>query len=144
MEDSMSNDTGEAEQAVHLADIGQIAITVGDLARSKAFYQNILGMKFLFDAGAMAFFECGPVRLLIGASEKPVSGGGTILYFRVGDIQGTYARLSDQGVTFVSEPHLVAKMPDHDLWIAFLRDPDDNTLGLMSEVSPARSEPEGK
>jgi methylmalonyl-CoA/ethylmalonyl-CoA epimerase len=35
---------------------------------------------------------------------------------------------------FVQPPHLVAKMPDHELWMAFLKDPDGNTLALMSEV----------
>jgi methylmalonyl-CoA/ethylmalonyl-CoA epimerase len=28
----------------------------------------------------------------------------------------------------------VAKMPDHELWMAFFRDPDGNLLALMSEV----------
>jgi methylmalonyl-CoA/ethylmalonyl-CoA epimerase len=120
--------------AVHLDNIGQIALTVSDLARSKEFYQNILGMKFLFDAGTMAFFQCGTIRLMIGTSPEPVSSGGTILYFTVHDIQGTHTLLKDQGVVFLHEPHLVAKMPDHDLWMAFLKDPDDNTLGLMSEI----------
>jgi methylmalonyl-CoA/ethylmalonyl-CoA epimerase len=101
-------------------------------------------MNFLFDAGAMAFFQCGSIRLMIGTSEKPFSTGGTILYFRVEDIQGTYARLTAQGVSFLDAPHLIAKMPDHDLWMAFLQDPDANTLGLMSEVSPADSAGGGK
>jgi methylmalonyl-CoA/ethylmalonyl-CoA epimerase len=130
----MSNATDKAQQAVHLENIGQIALTVRDLARSKDFYQNTLGMKFLFDAGSMAFFQCGTVRLMIGTSPEPVSSAGTILYFTVPDIQATHTLLQDRGVMFLHEPHLVAKMPDHDLWMAFLKDPDDNTLGLMSEI----------
>ena len=130
----MSIAADKAQQAVHLENIGQIALTVRDLARSKEFYQNILGMEFLFDAGTMAFFQCGTVRLMIGTSPEPVSCAGTILYFTVQDIQGTHALLKDQGVVFLHEPHLVAKMPDHDLWMAFLKDLDGNTLGLMSEV----------
>jgi hypothetical protein len=27
-------------------------------------------------------------------------------------------------------------LPDHDLWMAFFRDPDRNLLALMSEVRP--------
>jgi methylmalonyl-CoA/ethylmalonyl-CoA epimerase len=42
--------------------------------------------------------------------------------------------LAGRGVPFVQPPHIVAKMPDHDLWIAFFKDPDDHTIGLMSEV----------
>jgi hypothetical protein len=30
-------------------------------------------------------------------------------------------------------PQLVAKMPDHALWIGFVRDPDGNLVGLMEE-----------
>jgi|SRR5271168_1138430 len=123
-----------SEISVQLNDIGQIALTVRDLARAKDFYQNTLGMKFLFDAGTMAFFQCGAIRLAIGLSEEPVPIGGTILYFRVADIQKVHAALSEKSVVFVQAPHLVARMPDHELWIGFLKDPEGNTLGLMSEV----------
>jgi methylmalonyl-CoA/ethylmalonyl-CoA epimerase len=135
VEANSKTDTGET--TIHFDKIGQIAITVRDLARSKHFYQDLLGMKFLFDAGTMAFFQCGDIRLMIGASEEPVSLGGTILYFKVADIHQTHARLKEQGVVFHQKPHLVAKMPDHDLWIAFLKDPDDNILGVMSEIPRA-------
>ena len=121
--------------AVHLDEIGQIALTVRDLAESKRFYQDVLGMKFLFDAGTMAFFQCGSIRLMIGLAEKPVTPAGTILYFRVAEIQAVAAALKASGVEFVQEPQFVAKMPDHDLWIGFLKDPSENTLGLMSEVA---------
>jgi len=119
---------------VHLSEIGQIAVTVSDLARSKDFYQNVLGLKHLFDAGGMAFFQCGKIRFALGTSDKPVSASGNILYFRVGDIHATHEQLAAKSVEFVQKPHLVAKMPDHDLWIAFLKDPDGNSVGLMSEI----------
>jgi methylmalonyl-CoA/ethylmalonyl-CoA epimerase len=130
METAMS----ESENSVQLNDIGQIALTVRDLGRAKGFYQNTLGMRFLFDAGTMAFFQCGAIRLMIGLSEDAVPIGGTILYFKVSDIQKVHATLIEEGVVFLQPPHLVARMPDHELWIAFLNDPEGNTLGLMSEV----------
>jgi methylmalonyl-CoA/ethylmalonyl-CoA epimerase len=130
MEGAMS----EPENSVQLNDIGQIALTVRDLARAKDFYQKTLGMRFLFDAGTMAFLQCGAIRLMIGLSEEVVPIGGTILYFRVSDIQKTHGELMEKGVEFVQPPHLVARMPDHELWMAFLKDPEGNTLGLMSEV----------
>jgi methylmalonyl-CoA/ethylmalonyl-CoA epimerase len=126
-----------AQSSVHLDRIGQIATTVRDLSRSKGFYQNTLGMKFLFEAGAMCFFQCGEIRFAIGVSEQTVSLGGTILYFKVEDIHKTHALLMEQGVVFLQTPHLVAKMPDHDLWIAFLKDPDENVIGMMSEIPRA-------
>jgi len=121
--------------AVHLDDIGQIALTVRDLTESKRFYQETLGLEFLFDAGTMAFFRCGSIRLMIGLAEKPLAPEGTIVYFRVADINAVCTTLKGQGVEFLQEAQPVAKMPDHDLWLAFLKDPSGNTLGLMSEVA---------
>lgn len=118
-------------------EIGQIALSVSDLARSKDFYQNTLGMRFLFDAGPMAFFTCGAIRFALGISDKPVAPGGTILYFRVADIEKTHELLAAKGVAFLQKPHRVAKMPDHDLWLAFFEDPDKNPVGLMCEVPRA-------
>jgi len=131
----MTSTAERIHAAVHFDRIGQIAITVDDLARAKNFYQNTLGMTFLFDAGTMAFFQCGNVRLMIGTAERPGPRGGTILYFKVDDIQATFTALQAQVVVFVQNPHHVAKMPDHDLWMAFLKDPEDNTIGIMSEVA---------
>lgn len=122
------------DKAVHLNEIAQVALSVQNLAEAKEFYQHILGLQFLFDAGTMAFFQCGAVRLMIGASEKQSAPNGTILYFRVSDIQRAHGTLKNQGVEFVQEPHLVARMKTHDLWLAFLKDPAGNTLALMSEI----------
>jgi methylmalonyl-CoA/ethylmalonyl-CoA epimerase len=130
--------TGEIA-TVQLKTLGQIAITVRDLAVSTAFYRDTLGMKFLFDAGSMTFFQCDSVRLLLGtaegdSSDTPLAPSSTILYFMVDDLIQTHASLLTRGVSFSREPHLVAKMSDHDLWMAFLKDPEGNTIGLMNEV----------
>jgi methylmalonyl-CoA/ethylmalonyl-CoA epimerase len=125
--------TEAVQQSVHLEGIGQIAISVADLERSKDFYGNKLGLAHLFDAGVMSFYRCGQVRLLIGFSDKPVATGGMILYFRVANIDEVCSVLGARGVEFVQGPHLVAKMTDHDLWMAFLHDPDRHLIGLMSE-----------
>lgn len=131
---NMGGVMNEAKDSVQLNDIGQIALTVRDLARAKSFYQDTLGMKFLFDAGTMAFFQCGAVRLMIGLGEDALPIGGMILYFKVSDIQRVHSVLTEKGVGFLQPPHLVARMPDHELWMAFLKDSEGNTLGLMSEA----------
>jgi methylmalonyl-CoA/ethylmalonyl-CoA epimerase len=125
------------DDVLHLSEISQIAITVSDLKRAQSFYQNTLGMRFLFESGTMVFFQCGAIRLMIGASKDAVANPGTILYFKVKDIQAVHGALKKSGVEFVDEPHLVARMPDHDLWLVFLKDPDGNVLGLMDEVNRA-------
>jgi methylmalonyl-CoA/ethylmalonyl-CoA epimerase len=129
--------TLENTTPVQLNEIAQIALTVEDLPRARDFYRDILGMPLLFEVGTMAFFQCGAIRLMLGTAEKPTARGGTILYYKVPQLQQTCASLEAKGVTFLQPPHPVARMPDHELWMAFLTDPDENTLALMSEVRPA-------
>lgn len=123
-----------APALVNLDKIGQIAITVDDFPRAKDFYQNTLGMKFLFEAGNLAFFQCGDIRLMLTTAEKPEPRGGTILYYKVADIHSTFAAFKQRGVTFIDEPHLIARMPDHDLWMVFFKDSENNTIGMMCEI----------
>jgi methylmalonyl-CoA/ethylmalonyl-CoA epimerase len=117
-----------------LSTIGQIALTVRDLDRAVAFYRDRLGIRHLFSTPAMAFFDCGGVRLLLGLPEGEAPGRpGAVLYFKVPDIDAARRALGERGVAFESEPRLVARMPDHELWLAVLRDPDGNPLELMCE-----------
>ncbi len=128
----------ESQNEVQLQDIAQIALTVRNLAEAKSFYRDVLELKFLFEAGTMAFFQCGSVRLMIGEAEKSSISEGTIIYFRVADLEATAHLLESRGASFVQQPHLVARMKSHDLWMAFLKDPAGNTLGLMSEIVRAK------
>lgn len=120
-----------------LATIGQIAVSVKDVDRAIAFYRDILGMKLLFQFPNMGFFACDSVRLMISHAEKPDEQFSSVIYFKVPDIQQAFQTLSERGVSFEGAPHLVAPMPDHDLWMAFFRDPERNLLALMSEVPRA-------
>ena len=115
--------------------IGQIAINVHDVERATAFYRDTLGLQLLFETGGMAFFDCGGVRLMLSKpSAAEFDHPGSILYYRVQDIQAVTAVLKSRGAPFEEEPHLLAKMPDHDLWMAALRDTEGNFLSLMCEV----------
>ncbi len=117
-----------------LSQIGQIALNVHDLERAIAFYRDKLGMKHLFTVPKMAFFECGGIRLMLGLPEKPeFDHPSSIIYFNVDDMQSAFRALSQREVSFESEPHVVAKMPTHDLWMAFFRDSENNLFALMSE-----------
>jgi methylmalonyl-CoA/ethylmalonyl-CoA epimerase len=121
--------------ATNLSTIGQIAMAVKDLPRALAFYRDRLGMRFLFQVPpGLAFFDCGGIRLMIEVPpDKEFDHPGSVLYFRVDDIDSSYAELKARGVDFRDEPHLIAKMPDHQLWMAFFRDGEGNTLALMCE-----------
>jgi methylmalonyl-CoA/ethylmalonyl-CoA epimerase len=117
--------------------LGQIAINAKDVDRAAAFYQDVLGLKLLFKAPpGLAFFDCGGVRLMLDRSDKPEFDHlSSVLYFAVPDIQASYQKLKTSGVKFEDEPHLIAKMPAHDLWMTFFRDSEGNLMSLMSEVA---------
>ncbi len=120
-----------------LSQIGQIAIPVSDLERAVEFYQEKLGMKHLFTVpNQFTFFDCGGVRLLLGLPEKEgdTNRKTSLIYYTVKDIQEAYDILKERGVHFDDEPHLIAKMEDHELWMAFFRDCDNNQFGIMAEV----------
>ncbi len=119
-----------------LDQIGQIAVPVRDLDRAVSFYRDVLGMTLLFQAPPqLAFFDCGGVRLMLDVPEDAAfQGHSSVLYYKVPDMQQTHQELTGKGVVFLQDPHLIAKMPDHDLWMAFFQDPEGNLLGLMCEV----------
>jgi methylmalonyl-CoA/ethylmalonyl-CoA epimerase len=118
-----------------LSHIGQIAIVTRNTAALAEFYRDKLGMRFLFNAGHMAFLQCGDVRIMVSPPEKPEHDhAASILYFKVPNIQTAHQALAGRGVKFEDQPHVVAKLPDHDLWMCFFRDPENNLFGLMSEV----------
>jgi len=120
-----------------LSTIGQIAITISQLDQAVAFYRDKLGMKLLFQVPNLAFFDCSGIRLTLSGAETPGETYSSVLYFKVGDIQQARQALMERGVSFEREPEMIARMPDHDLWMAFFRDPDRNLLALMSEVPHA-------
>lgn len=115
------------------ARIGQIAIVCKDVARATTFYRDVLGLPFLFAAGPqLSFFDCGGVRLMLSPAEGDAAGT-SVLYFFVGDIGAAKRELEAKGAAFAGEPHMIARMPDHELWLCELRDSEDNVLALMEE-----------
>lgn len=123
---------------IAISRLGQIAINVHDPDRAVAFYRDILGLPLLFTAGSLAFFDCGGVRLMLTPPEKPeFDHPSSILYFTVPDIASAYQEMRSRGVRFEDEPHLIAKMPNYDLWMVFFRDSEENLLALMCEMPKA-------
>jgi methylmalonyl-CoA/ethylmalonyl-CoA epimerase len=122
---------------VGITRLAQIAINAKDVDRAAAFYAEKLGLQLLFKAPpALAFFDCGGVRLMLEHAAKPeFDHPSSILYFSVPDIQAAYRKLKTGSVHFEDEPHMIAKMPTHDLWMTFFRDSEGNSMALMSEVA---------
>ena len=116
-------------------ELAQVTNVVHDLDRAVKFHRDVLGLPLLFQAPpSLAFFQMGSVRLMLSPPENAEQDHpGSVLYFRVNDIEAVHRTLAGRGVTFVAEPHLVHKAADHDLWMAFFHDPDANPMALMEE-----------
>lgn len=125
-----------ADGSVGIRRIGQIAVTVRDVERAKAFYRDVLELRHLFDAPpGLTFFDCGGVRLMLSVPESGEHDHrASILYLDVADIVSAHATLVARGAQSEQAPHLVADLGDRELWLSFFRDSEDNFLGLMSEV----------
>lgn len=122
--------------AATVSEIGQIALVVSDVPRAITFYRDILGLPLLFSAGPqLAFLQAGTVRLMLTTPQgHGEPGKNSILYFKVADLPAVHAAVVARGATNERAPQLTARMPDHELWIGFVRDFDGNLIGLMSEV----------
>ena len=132
----MTTSATAASATTGLGRIGQIAMTVRDLRGAVTFYRDVLGLPFLFEAPPqLAFFDCAGQRLMLGEPEDgEAPRGNSVLYFSVPDVHASHATLTARGVTFVDAPHLIARLPDREIWMAFLRDPEENLLAIMAEV----------
>lgn len=116
--------------------IGQIAVAVSDIRRAVEFYRDVLELPLLFEAPpGLAFFDCGGVRLMLTIPQGESRDHHTsVIYYKVADIHAAMETLTSRGVVPVREAQLVARMPDHDLWMAFIRDPDETLIGIMAEI----------
>ena len=114
--------------------VGQIAIPCDDLDASIAFYRDSLGLPFLFRAPNLAFLQCGEVRLMLSLPEaNDAARHGSIVYYRVADVRAAYVALRARDVPLIDEPHMIARLPDREVWMFFVKDPSGNTVGIMAE-----------
>ena len=116
--------------------IGQIAIAVTDIKQSVTFYRDTLGLDLLFEVPPnLAFLMCGDIRIMLTTLQGEEGDHHTsVIYYKVNDLNQSVSEIKSKGVEFIREPQLTAKMPDHELWQGFIRDPDENLIGIMAEL----------
>lgn len=120
--------------ATGITGLGQVGLVVEDLDRATAFYRDVLGLKHLFTAAGMAFFDLGGLRLMLGqASERQPRQPASLLYYKVSDIDAAVAALEARGVAIEQGPLRAHVDERHELWLAFFPDMDGNRLALMEE-----------
>ena len=112
----------------------QVAYVVADVPQAVAFFQQV-GLPLLFQpAPHLAFMALGDIRLMLTLPQGAgVCGQNSVLYLQCRQIEQQYQRLLDFGIRGERPPQCVASMPDHDLWLAFFRDPEGNLLALLEE-----------
>lgn len=122
-------------EASIIQEIRQIAVPIKKIESAVEFYKEVLGLPLLFQTETMAFFECNGQRILLSLPEKEeFANASSVLYFKVEDIKKSVEQLNEKGVSFIDQPHVVAKMDDIETWMTFFKDSEGNTHALMSEV----------
>ena len=109
----------------------QIGIQVTDLDRAVVFYRDVLGLKLLFTAGGMVFFQVGEARLMVEHGRPTPS---TTIYFDDANLESSRQRLESHGIKFAGPTETVQRTDTYDLKLAEFSDPDGNPLALMGEV----------
>ena len=118
----------------------QVAQGVEDLERASAFYAELLGKEpaASFDPPGLVFFDLDGVRLLLDRGAP-----SSLVYLEVEDIEARVAALRAAGVTIESEPHVIFSHPNDTLgpagtdeWMAFFKDSEGNTVGLVEHRRP--------
>jgi methylmalonyl-CoA/ethylmalonyl-CoA epimerase len=112
---------------IGITDVGQVSVNVKDVQRAIGFYRDVLGLPLLFEIPNAAFFQAGSVRLYLSKAEQPeFDHPASILYYKVPDIHAAFEAIRAAGAQIDREPHLLARMPDHELWMTFFRDSEGN------------------
>jgi len=121
----------------------QVAQYAEDLQRASAFYAGLLATPpaAVFDPPGLVFFDLGGVRLLLERGAPRA-----LLYLQVPDVRASVDELRGRGVEVLDAPHVIYSHtdgvlgpPGMDEWMAFIRDSEGNTLGLVSHVAAAQS-----
>jgi catechol 2,3-dioxygenase-like lactoylglutathione lyase family enzyme len=124
-----------------LGAVRQVALSAGrDLDATLAFWRDVLGMELhsRFDPPGIAFIMAGDVRLLFTDGVP----AGTV-YLDIAGLDAFHASAEAAGVPFTAAPALVHRDtrglfgPDGECeWMAFLKDPAGNTIGLVERRAP--------
>ncbi|MER8393786.1 glyoxalase [Mesorhizobium sp. M1340] len=123
--------------------VRQVALSAGrDLDATLAFWREVLGMSLhaRFDPPGIAFILAGDVRLLF-TDGLPA---GTV-YLDISGLEEFHASAKAAGIPFTAPPALVHRDTEglfgqagESEWMAFLKDPAGNTIGLVERHPPDR------
>jgi len=116
--------------------IGQISRSVSSIGAAEIWWRDVLEIPHLYTFGALAFFDCGGIRLMLSAEPRQAEQA-SLLYFRVDEIQASYASMRERGIHFREAPHMIHRHQDGlEEWMAFFDDNEHRPLAIMSQFRP--------
>jgi methylmalonyl-CoA/ethylmalonyl-CoA epimerase len=120
--------------ASELTGVMQLAVPVKDIERATTFYRDKIGLRLLMNGPNMAFLDCGDIRIYLDANPGTVEAGkNSMIYFRTGNVEQAHSAFKQRGVTIHQPPQIIASLPDRDVWLMWIRDSEENLLGVMEE-----------
>lgn len=126
-----------AAPVLNEARLEQVALTISDVDAARTFYRDSLGLRLMFEANDMLFFEVGGTRLMLAqdnAWRRPARPG-SILYFHVEDFAAALVRLQGKPVTLVGPVETVQTISSGSLRLQQFEDADGNMLAIMGFVA---------
>jgi catechol 2,3-dioxygenase-like lactoylglutathione lyase family enzyme len=111
-------------------------VATTDAARSRAFYEGVLGLRFVADEPVALVFDANGTMLRIQKVQELTPHPFTSLGWQVDDIGATMRELSAQGVMFESyglpgqDASGAWTPPGSTTTVAWFKDPDGNLLSV--------------
>jgi methylmalonyl-CoA/ethylmalonyl-CoA epimerase len=125
-----------AAPVLNEAHFEQVALTVTDVDAARTFYRDRLGLRLMFEANNMLFFDVGGTRLMIArdeARQRSARPAG-ILYFHVEDFAAALVRLQGTRAALVGPVETVQTTAAGSLRLQQFEDADGNMLAIMGFV----------
>ena len=115
-------------------------IASGDIERSRAFYEGVLGLAFVMDEEHLVVFDGASARLMLQKTDQVTPPHGTALGWNVADLAGTIRALAARGVAFeryenMRQDELGVWSPAPGHGVAWFKDPDGNLLSLSGATA---------
>lgn len=114
-------------------------VSISDAAKARAFYEGVLGLKFVKDDGFALVFDANGIMVRAAKVKEVTLQQGTVLGWQVNDIENKVRALTAKGVKF--EVFGFLKQDELGIWssptgdkVAWFKDPDGNILSLSQHV----------
>jgi predicted enzyme related to lactoylglutathione lyase len=114
-------------------------VPITDSERAKAFYEEVLGLKFIKDDGFATVMDANGIKVRMAKVPDFKPAQFTILGWEVEDIESTVKQLTARGVHF--EIFGFFKQDELGVWtaptgdkVAWFKDPDGNILSVSQHA----------